>query len=82
LTLIKTPGARISDGRRSYRRINRKRMSKRPPLRHCPVCGIAMQAAKSRDDLEHFDRFECLSCNTTINAPSPDARNPRTPDRS
>lgn len=27
-----------------------------------------MQAAKSRDDAVHFDRFECLSCQTTISA--------------
>ncbi len=38
----------------------------RPPLRHCPICGIAMQTRKSRDDSPHFDLFECLSCDTTI----------------
>lgn len=25
-----------------------------------------MQTKKSRDDVAHFDLFECLSCNTTI----------------
>jgi hypothetical protein len=45
-------------------------MPHRPPLRHCPLCGIAMQARKSRTDIEHFDRFECLNCHTTIEAPA------------
>jgi hypothetical protein len=38
----------------------------RPPVRHCPLCGIAMQAKKSREDLPHFDTFDCLACRTTI----------------
>lgn len=38
----------------------------RPPLRHCPICGVAMQASKSRDDLLTFDTFQCFTCNTTI----------------
>jgi hypothetical protein len=41
-------------------------MPPRSPLRHCPICGIAMQASKTRDDIEHFDCFECLNCHTTI----------------
>lgn len=36
------------------------------PIRHCPVCGIAMQAFKSRENLSDFDTFACLSCDTTI----------------
>ncbi len=40
----------------------------RPPLRHCPVCGVAMQATKTRDHLDYFDRFNCLNCHTTIDA--------------
>jgi hypothetical protein len=40
--------------------------SKRAPIRHCPVCGVAMQASKSRDDLTDFDTFECLNCHTVI----------------
>ncbi|MBS0533544.1 MAG: hypothetical protein JSR72_05770 [Proteobacteria bacterium] len=48
-------------------------MPQRPPLRHCPICGIAMQARKSLPEAEHFDRFECLNCHTTIVAtPVPD----------
>jgi hypothetical protein len=35
-------------------------------IRPCPICGIAMQASKSREDLHEFDRFECQSCNTVI----------------
>ena len=42
----------------------------RPPIRHCPVCGIAMQASKSRENLAHFDKFECLSCHTVITTES------------
>jgi hypothetical protein len=40
--------------------------SRRPNIRHCPVCRIAMQAAKSREDLADFDMFRCLTCETTI----------------
>jgi hypothetical protein len=39
---------------------------RRPSVRHCPICGIAMQAAKSRDNLADFDMFKCLTCETTI----------------
>lgn len=38
----------------------------RPPVRHCPLCGVAMQAKKSREDLPYFDTFNCLACQTTI----------------
>ena len=41
-------------------------MNSRPPIRHCPVCGIAMLANKSKDDLSEFDTFQCLTCGTTI----------------
>jgi hypothetical protein len=37
-----------------------------PAIRHCPVCRIAMQAAKSREDLADFDMFRCLACDTII----------------
>lgn len=56
-------------------------MSHRPPLRHCPICGIAMQARKSRLDMEYFDRFECLNCHTTIvegSEPSPESADDET----
>jgi hypothetical protein len=43
----------------------------RPPIRHCPVCGIAMQASKSQENLTHFDKFECLSCRTVISVTQP-----------
>jgi hypothetical protein len=36
------------------------------PIRHCPVCGIAMQASKSREDLAKVDTYRCLTCDTTI----------------
>ncbi|MDO8877562.1 MAG: hypothetical protein Q8M24_09655 [Pseudolabrys sp.] len=47
----------------------------RPPLRHCPICGIAMQAQKTRDDTPRFDLFECLSCDTTIRVSKPPSGN-------
>ncbi len=51
----------------------------RPPIRHCPVCGIAMQASKSQESLTYFDKFECLSCHAVISEskPRPDKREPR-----
>jgi len=52
-----------------------------PPIRHCPICGIAMQASKSQENLTYFDKFECLSCRTVINEskprPSTSERKPR-----
>jgi hypothetical protein len=30
-----------------------------------------MQASKSREDLAHFDTFECLSCRTLIRESKP-----------
>jgi hypothetical protein len=45
--------------------------SPRPRIRHCPVCGIAMQASKSREELADFDTFECLSCRTVIRESKP-----------
>ena len=41
-------------------------LRERPTMRHCPVCGIAMQASKSQENLTYFDKFECLSCHTVI----------------
>jgi len=41
-------------------------MHRRPAIRPCPLCGIAMQAAKSRDNLDDFDMFRCLTCETVI----------------
>ncbi len=38
----------------------------RSPIRHCPFCGIAMQASKSRETVRDVDTFSCLSCDTTI----------------
>jgi hypothetical protein len=32
-----------------------------------------MQANKSREEIEHFDLFECLSCRTTIRESKPGA---------
>ncbi len=40
-----------------------------------------MQASKSRDDLLHFDTFQCLSCETLIHEskPRPPAGDPNAP---
>ncbi len=46
-------------------------MTARPAIRHCPVCGIAMQASKSREGLANFDTFECLTCQTVIREGKP-----------
>jgi hypothetical protein len=35
-------------------------------IRPCPLCGVAMQASKSREDLADVDTFRCLTCLTTI----------------
>jgi predicted RNA-binding Zn-ribbon protein involved in translation (DUF1610 family) len=44
-------------------------------VRPCPLCGIAMQASRTRDDLEHFDHFDCQHCGTVI------TETPKPPDR-
>jgi hypothetical protein len=38
----------------------------RPPLKNCPVCGVTMQASKSREEQAHYDVFSCLRCGTVI----------------
>jgi hypothetical protein len=35
-------------------------------IRHCPLCGIAMQASKSHESLATFDTFRCMNCNAAI----------------
>jgi hypothetical protein len=50
---------------------------RRPTIRHCPVCRIAMQATKSRDNLDDLDMFKCLACETTIHEPKSGAPWPR-----
>jgi predicted nucleic acid-binding Zn ribbon protein len=39
---------------------------RQPTIRPCPLCGVAMQASKSREDLAKFDVFRCDTCRTTI----------------
>ena len=46
----------------------------RPSVRLCPLCGLAMQASKSRENLAHFDTFNCLSCDTMIVEAKPPPR--------
>jgi hypothetical protein len=50
-----------------------RKLTSRPRsrIRHCLVCGIAMQASKSREDLPQFDTFECLSCKSMIRETKP-----------
>jgi hypothetical protein len=40
--------------------------SRRRLVRACPLCGVAMQASKSRDDVVDVDTFQCLTCETTV----------------
>ena len=47
-------------------RMPSRRAAPAPVIRHCPLCGIAMQASRSREDLKNFDTFQCLTCHTTI----------------
>jgi predicted RNA-binding Zn-ribbon protein involved in translation (DUF1610 family) len=48
--------------------------SQRPPIRPCPLCGIAMQASKSRETEAGYDTFRCLTCGTTIVEQPPSSR--------
>jgi DNA-directed RNA polymerase subunit M/transcription elongation factor TFIIS len=41
-------------------------VSPRPPIRHCPLCGLAMISSKSDEKSANFDTFACLNCNTVI----------------
>jgi hypothetical protein len=51
--------------------------SSRPPLRNCPVCGVAMQASRSSGPSARFDTFECLTCNAKIvEQPAPTVARP------
>jgi hypothetical protein len=44
----------------------------RPPIQHCPVCGIAMVGRKSHESHPHFDVFSCLICGAVVSfAPPP-----------
>ena len=38
----------------------------RPPMKPCPVCGVAMVASKSSSERERFDIFTCLRCDAVI----------------
>ena len=46
-------------------------MTARPksPIRHCPLCGVAMQGSRTREDVREFDRFDCQTCHTVIELP-------------
>jgi len=49
----------------------------RPPIRHCPLCGIAMVSSKSDEQSAQFDTFSCLNCKTVISlAPPPKSPKP------
>jgi hypothetical protein len=38
----------------------------RPRIQHCPLCGVAMLGSKSNKDIQQFDTFACLRCETTV----------------
>jgi len=48
--------------------------SRRPAIRHCPICRVAMQAAKSPPEIADFAMFRCLTCETTIREAKSPAR--------
>jgi hypothetical protein len=51
--------------------------SQPPPIRHCPICGVAMLASKSSRDSPDFDTFDCLNCRAVISlAPVPTTPKP------
>ena len=52
----------------------------RPRIRHCPICGIAMQASKSREEQTNFDIFKCLNCGAEIRESKSPPRSPGSPD--
>ena len=57
-------------------------MAEKPPVRHCPVCRLAMVGSKSRDDLERPDIFHCLNCGTEIiETPRPKPRQDQGDDK-
>lgn len=58
-----------------------RRAARTSAIRHCPLCGVAMQASKSREDLKNFDTFRCLTCHTTIVEAAPDERRDGPPVR-
>lgn len=50
-----------------------------PPIRHCPICGVAMQGSRTRETAREFDRFDCLTCHTVIELPPRPSREPPRP---
>jgi hypothetical protein len=52
-------------------------MLHRPLIRRCPLCGVAVKAGKSQENLADFDTFRCLACDTTIR----EAKSPPRPAR-
>ena len=51
----------------------------RPPIKHCPLCGVAMLGSKSSETAPQLDIFSCLKCETVVTFTEP-PRKPR-PDR-
>jgi hypothetical protein len=49
----------------------------RPPIRHCPLCGLAMLSSKADEQSAEFDTFSCLNCKTIITLSPP----PKSPKR-
>ena len=41
------------------------------PLRHCPVCGLAMVASKAQEGGREVDVFQCLRCGGVIAVAAP-----------
>jgi transposase-like protein len=49
----------------------------RPQIRNCPICGVTMQGSKSHERAAEFDRFDCLTCHTSIVERSAETEPPR-----
>jgi hypothetical protein len=48
--------------------------SPRPPIKHCPLCGVAMVGSRSTEGVGQFDTFSCLKCDTVITLTPPPRR--------
>jgi hypothetical protein len=38
----------------------------RPPIKNCPMCGVAMLAGKSEDSHIDYDTFTCANCRMVV----------------
>jgi hypothetical protein len=53
----------------------------RPPLKSCPVCGLAMQASRSDLARTGYDTFSCLRCDLVMTYQAKPRGKSETPDK-